>query len=266
MAAIRRDFLPADLEPILRQNGVSGTVVVQADQTLAETDWLLGLADRYDFIHGVVGWIDLRADELPAQLDDYTYKPSLKGFRHVVQAETDPLFMLRPDFIRGVRQIVERGYTYDILIVPHQLGQALELLRLFPRGRFVIDHLAKPYIAAGLRAGWEAGIRALANYENCYCKVSGMVTEAGYTDWTPDQLRPYLDTVFDAFGPDRLMFGSDWPVCRVASDYGEWKDVLTAYLGQFSVDELSRVMGGTASEFYNLGPTGSPRRLRSVPR
>lgn len=252
MAVIRRDFTPADLAPILAANDVAGCVAVQADQTRAETDFLLDLAAKHDFIRGVVGWIDLRADDLEAQLDDYAGAHQLKGFRHIVQGEPDPRFMLRPDFLRGIELIGKRGYTYDILILPHQLGSALELVRLFPEQRFVLDHLAKPYIKDGYIAGWEAGIRALAAHPNVWCKVSGLVTEADYHRWTEAQLKPYLDVVFDAWPGERIMFGSDWPVCRVAAPYDRVLGLMNNYLDGFEAERKEAVLGGNCRAFYRL--------------
>jgi len=252
MAVIRRDFMPADLQPILAANGVDGCVAVQADQTRAETDFLLALAKENPFIKGIVGWIDLRADDLNEQLDAYAGHKALKGFRHVVQGEADPQFMLRPQFVRGIRTLAARGYTYDLLILPHQLLAAVELVRQCPGQRFVVDHLAKPYIKSGYVDGWEIGMRALAVFPNVFCKVSGMVTEADYQKWTADQMKPYLDVVFDAWGTERVMFGSDWPVCRVAAPYKRVKGLLTDYLQHFSHAEREAVMGGNCQAFYQL--------------
>jgi L-fuconolactonase len=249
---LRRDFQPADLEAVLTRNGVDGTVVVQARAELEETDRLLELAEANDWIRGVVGWVDLTAEDVADQLDRYADRPKLRGIRMMVQGEEDPLYMLRPAFLRGMETLFRRGYTYDLLIYPHQLGQALELVRLFPRGRFVIDHLAKPYIKHGWRAGWAIGIRALGRRDNCYCKLSGMVTEADHANWTPADLRPYLDALFDAFAPEQLMFGSDWPVCLLATDYADWKRLVEGYLMEQFPAHRDRVMGGTAASFYGL--------------
>ncbi|WP_273447074.1 amidohydrolase family protein [Neolewinella agarilytica] len=252
MAVIRRDFMPEDLQPVLAANGVNGCVAVQADQTRDETDFLLALARENSFIKGVVGWIDLRAENLNEQLDVYAGSTALKGFRHVVQGEADPQFMLRPEFVRGIRTIGERGYTYDLLILPHQLLAAVELIRQFPEQRFVVDHLAKPYIKAGYLAGWKIGMQALAAFPNVWCKVSGMVTEADYQNWTEDQMKPYLDVVFDAWGTERVMFGSDWPVCRVAATYDRVLGLVNDYLSGFSQPEQQAVLGGNCRSFYGL--------------
>jgi len=252
MATIRRDFTPEDLEPILAIGKFDGCVAVQADQTKAETDFLLQLAEDHDFIKGVVGWIDLRADNLDEQLAAYAGQPKLKGWRHVVQGEPDPLFLLRDDFLRGIETIGQAGYTYDILIFPHQLVSALELVKQFPTINFVIDHLAKPYLKAGYFAGWAAAMEAFAPYENCYCKVSGLVTEGDYQAWTPEQLKPYLDLVFTTFTANRLLFGSDWPVCRVATSHARWTHTVEDYLSTRPKADTARVMGETAAAFYNL--------------
>lgn len=252
MAAIRRDFTPEDLKSILDQNGVDGCIAVQADQTLAETDFLLEIANEHNFVKGVVGWIDLRADDLEQQLEHYAGQPLLKGFRHVVQGEPDPFFLLRPEFLCGIEAIGKRGYTYDILIFPHQLISALELVKLFPDYKFVIDHLAKPYAKAGYFTGWAAGMAAIAKLPNVYCKLSGLITEADYNSWTAEQLLPYLRHALTVFGPDRCMFGSDWPVCRVAGDYGRVKALVETSLRGFSFAERGAVFGGNCARFYQV--------------
>lgn len=253
MAAIRRDFTPEDLRPILDTNGVDGCIAVQADQTLVETDFLLGLAAKHEWIRGVVGWIDLRSDQLNDDLDRYTGQKKLVGFRHVVQGEPDPLFLLRENFLRGIEAIGKRGYTYDILIFPHQLVSALELVKLFPSVKFVVDHLAKPYAKAGYFTGWAAGMEALAKLPNVHCKLSGLITEADYQNWTEAELLPYLEHALNCFGPDRCMFGSDWPVCRVAGNYGRVKGLLASAVECLSAEEKSGIWGRNALKFYGLG-------------
>jgi len=251
MKVIRRDFLPQDLRPVLAQNQIDGCVAVQADQSDAETDFLLKLAEENDFIKGVVGWIDLRADDLDSQLEKYQGRNLLKGFRHVLQGET-PEFMLNPAFVRGVKTLHHYGYTYDILIFPHQLPNAAKLVAQCPGQRFVLDHLAKPYIKAGKIADWKKDLNILAAYENVSCKISGMVTEADYQSWTYEQMIPYLAAAFETFGPDRLMFGSDWPVCLVAGDYQSVKGVLEEYTAHCSVEEKANIFGNNAFRFYGL--------------
>lgn len=251
MALIRKDFLPQDLAPILKSNGVVGTVAVQADQTDQETGFLLGLAAQYDLIKGVVGWVDLRAENISDKLASYIPFNALKGFRHVLQGE-EPDFMLQPDFLRGIAALKEYNYTYDILIFPKHLEAALELVKQFPDQPFVIDHIAKPYIKAGLIDEWAKGMVALSKYENVSCKVSGMVTEADYKHWQPSNFIPYLDVVVEAFGMKRLMYGSDWPVCQVAASYGQMIGIVEYYFASFSLDEKNQFFNQNASNFYNL--------------
>ncbi len=252
MSAIRRDFLPDDLQPLLAQHGVDGCIAVQADQTLSETDFLLDLADGHDWIRGIVGWVDLRAADLENHLDRYAERKQLKGFRHFVQGEADPLFMLRPEFLRGIDQLGQRGYTYDILIFPHQLVAALELVKLFPDQKFVLDHLAKPYAKAGYFTGWAAGLAAIARLPNVYCKLSGLITEADYRQWTVEGLLPYLRHALDVFGPQRCMFGSDWPVCLVAGDYGQALRLLETALQDYGQTEREALFGDNGAHFYGV--------------
>ena len=251
MAVIRKDFLPADLAPIIKSNGVIGTVAVQADQTEVETDFLLGLADKHNFIRGVVGWVDLRADNISERLAYYAQFKHIKGFRHILQGE-EPAFMLQPSFLKGLAALKEYDFTYDILIFPKHLEAALELVKRFPQQPFVIDHIAKPYIKAGLIDEWAKGIIALSEYENVLCKVSGMVTEADYKRWQPTDFTPYLDVVVESFGMNRLMFGSDWPVCEVAASYGQMIGIVEDYFASFTLDEKNQLFNQNALKFYNL--------------
>jgi len=251
MATIRKDFLPDDLAPIIKANGVIGTVAVQADQTEEETDFLLGLADRNDFIKGVVGWVDLRATDIAERLGYYAQFKYIKGFRHILQGE-DPAFMLQPSFLRGIAALKAYNFTYDILIFPKHLEAALELVKRFPDQPFVIDHIAKPYIKAGLIEEWAKGISALSEYENVLCKVSGMVTEADFKKWQPSNFTPYLDVVVESFGINRLMFGSDWPVCEVAASYGQMIGIVEDYFATFTLEEKNQFFNQNASGFYNL--------------
>ena len=252
MKVIRKDFLPEDLKIIYQQNNIDGCVAVQADQTLAETDFLLDLAAKNDFIKGIVGWADLRATNIDEVLEKYSQFPKLKGFRHVVQGEADHNFMLRPDFLNGIAALEKHNFTYDILIFPHQLGAALELVRRFPNQKFVIDHIAKPYIKDGFYDGWATSMKAIGEYQNVYCKLSGMTTEADYNNWTPEQIEPYMQLVLDAFGADRILFGSDWPVCLVAGNYTKTKELVTNFIAKLSPDEQAGIMGKNAIKFYNL--------------
>jgi len=218
MAVIRKDFMPSDLQSVYQENGVDGCVAVQADQTLEETDFLLQLSDENPFIKGVVGWVDLRSDNLEYTLESYKEKNKLKGFRHVVQGEPDHNFLLRDNVSQGVAVLEKHNYTYDILIFPYQLGAALEFVKRFPNQKFVIDHIAKPYIKDGFYEGWAVLMREIAKYENVYCKMSGIITEADYNLWTPEKIHPYMELVLESFGSNRVMYGSDWPVCLVAGN------------------------------------------------
>jgi L-fuconolactonase len=252
MAAIRRDFLPADLKGELDRVGIAGAVSVQARQTLEETTWLLDLADSHDFLQGVVGWVPLADANLRNHLDGLTDRPKLKGVRHIVQAEADDRFILRDDFNAGVRLLADYGLTYDILIYERHLPQAIEFVDRYPNQVFVLDHLAKPRAKEQAIEPWRANIGRLAERENIFCKLSGLVTEADWKGWTEDQLSVYLGTVLDAFGPRRVMFGSDWPVCLVATSYQNWHDVVARFCEDLSADERARIFGGTAIEVYRL--------------
>lgn len=251
MAVIRNDFLPQDLESILERNAIDGCVAVQVDQTESETNYLLGLAEQHSFIKGVVGWIDFCGDHLPQRLQHYSRFEKLKGFRHIVQAEPED-FLRNPDFIEGVRQLGPYGFTYDILIYPHQLEAAIYFVSQLPGVTFVLDHLAKPYISRQEIEPWATGIKTLASFPNVYCKVSGMVTEANLTAWKYEDFIPYLDVVFSAFGTQRLMFGSDWPVCLLAADYASVKKILSTYLNTHSEEVRDAVFGKNACDVYRL--------------
>src|SRR5690606_25470987 len=252
MAIIRKDFEPSDLATVYKEHGVDGCVAVQADQTIAETDFLLKLSDEHDFIKGVVGWIDLRDANLQNQLEAYQSKQKLKGFRHVVQGEADPNFLLRPNFLSGISLLEKYNYTYDILIFPHQLGATLEFVKRFPNQKFIIDHIAKPYIKDGFFDGWAVLMREIGKQKNVFCKVSGMITEADYNLWTPEQIEPYMQLVLEAFGPERLLFGSDWPVCLVAGNYQQVKSLVTDFISKLSESEQKQITGMNAMKFYNL--------------
>jgi len=253
MQAIRRDFLPDHLHPLLEEGGIDGTVLVQADQSETENEFLLGLADAYDFIKGVVGWVDLRHPEVEGRLSHYKTFPKMKGFRHVLQGENDRALMLNPNFKRGIGALASYGYTYDILIYPDQLGYSRELVAAFPDQPFVIDHIAKPHIKDRyITEEWRSAIHAVAAFPNVFCKISGMVTEADWDHWKPEHLRVYIDTVVEAFGTDRILYGSDWPVCLVAATYGQVLQVVKDYFADFSADEQAAFFGGNAINFYKL--------------
>ena len=251
MAVIRKDFLPQDLQPVLEANGIDGTVAVQADETEMETGFLTGLSQQYSFIKAVVGWTDLRAENINERLEYYSGFSVIKGFRHVLQAQ-EPSFMLQPAFIRGLAALQAFDYTYDLLLLPGHIPSAIELVRRFPGQRFVLDHLAKPFIKMGLINEWKHDIQLLASSPNVYCKISGMVTEADYNNWKQEDFLPYLDVVVQAFGPKRIMFGSDWPVCLVAADYSKMMSIAEHYFSSFSDSEQADVFGNNAIAFYQL--------------
>jgi L-fuconolactonase len=252
MAALRRDFLPNDLKPELESSRFHGSVAVQARQTLEETRWLLELAESSKWILGVVGWVDLRSPDVRSQLNALTQNPKLVGFRHIVQSEPDDRFLLQPDFLRGISALEEFDLAYDILIYTKHLPVAAEFVQRFPRQRFVLDHLAKPPIKSGDIDFWAQGIRQLAEFPNLFCKLSGLVTEADWQQWEPEQIVPFLDVAFEAFGPDRLMIGSDWPVCLVAASYARWVEVVKTYLLGQKPECRDSVLGGNAQRFWRL--------------
>lgn len=252
MAVIRRDFLPEDLKTVYTENGIDGCVAVQADQTLEETDFLLNLAAENDFVKGVVGWADLRDENIDATLEKYFSNKKLKGWRHVVQGEADHNFLIRSEFERGISFLEKYDYTYDILVFPHQLGSVLEFVKHFPHQKFVIDHIAKPYIKDGFYDGWAVIMKEIAKQKNVYCKLSGMITEADYNNWTAEHLHPYMYLVLESFGVDRLMYGSDWPVCLVAGNYSEVKATVVDFIKTLSTTEQNAIMGQNAIEFYSL--------------
>lgn len=254
MSSLRRNFLPEDLRPELESAGFHGSIAVQARQTLEETRWLLELAARSRKILGVVGWVDLCSPECRTQLKAFSTSPKLVGIRHIVQSEPDDRFLLRPDFLRGIAMLEEFDLAYDILIYTKHLPAAAEFVERFPRQRFVLDHLAKPPIKSREIESWAAGLRRLAAFPNVFCKLSGLVTEADWQHWKPEDLIPFLDVAFATFGPSRLMIGSDWPVCLVASSYSRTLDVVKSYLQDHSSGERDAVLGGNAQRFWRLKP------------
>jgi L-fuconolactonase len=260
MAALRRDFLPADLKPELERSGFQGCVAVQARQTPEETRWLLELAEQNPFILGVVGWVDLRSARLGFELQALARHSKLVGLRHIVQSEPDDRFLLQPEFLCGISMLEEFDLAYDILIYGKHLPVAAEFVARFPRQRFVLDHLAKPPIKSGAVDAWARGIRELASFANVYCKLSGLVTEADWQAWKPEDVRPYLNVAFECFGPGRLMIGSDWPVCTVAGRYSRVMDLVRDYLGRYAAEERDAVLGGNAARFWRLKPLGNPAR------
>jgi L-fuconolactonase len=252
MAVIQRDFLPEDLKPVLDENGIDGCVAVQADQSEAENDFLLECAESNDFVKGVLGWVNLRSPELEERLEYYSSIKKMKGFRHVLQGETERDLMLFPDFMDGIQALNKYNFTYDVLIFPDQLKFIPAFVKAFPDQKFVIDHIAKPYIKDKRVEKWANEMSMLAGFENVYCKVSGMVTEAKWLDWETEDFTPYLDVVFETFGSKRVMFGSDWPVCNVAGGYAKVVSIAQSYTTQLSADEQADFWGNNAVRFYGL--------------
>ncbi len=252
MRAIRRDFLPEHLQAEIAAVGVDGVVSVQARQSIAETEWLLGFAAQHDFIRGVVGWVELVSPAVERELERFAQQPKLKSVRHVVQGEPDENFILREDFNRGVGALRRFGLAYDILIFERHLPQTIQFLDAHSNQIFVLDHIAKPRIKENCIEPWRTHLKELARRPNVYCKASGMVTEADYSAWSEEQLRRYFDVALEAFGPQRLMFGSDWPVCLVACGYARWFELVSSWIAELSSAEQARMLGGTAIEAYKL--------------
>jgi len=252
MRVIRRDFLADDLRKEITATGVSGVVSVQARQSLEETRRLLELADRNDFIRGVVGWAPLVEPNVSDTLGELTENRKLRSMRHVLQGEPDPFYMLREDFNAGIRALKPFALAYDILIFERQLPQTARFVDKHPDQVFIVDHSAKPRVGDREISPWRENMQELAKRPNVYCKISGLVTEADYSNWTEAQLQPYLDTVLSAFGPGRLMFGSDWPVCLVAVTYSRWISIVANAISALSVTEQERIWSGTALEAYRL--------------
>jgi L-fuconolactonase len=252
MGALRRDFLPDDLRGEITRADIQGVVSVQARQTIAETEWLLSLAQQNEFIKGVVGWVPLVDPGVRAVVERFAMHPKLRAVRHVVQDEPDDRFILRDDFNRGVSVLMDLDLAYDILVFERQLPAAIEFVDRHPGQVFVLDHVAKPRIRESAIEPWRRNIKELAQRANVYCKVSGMATEADWEKWTEEQLRPYFDVVLEAFGPKRLMFGTDWPVCLAATTYARWADLVRRFASALSADERARLFGRTAIEAYRL--------------
>jgi L-fuconolactonase len=252
MQSLKRDFLPEDLQILLAQNDFDGSVVVQARQTKEETEWLLQLADRYDFIKGVIGWVDLCSADLEPWLEKYSVYPKFAGVRHVIQDEPDDNFMMRKDFQRGIGTLAMYGLVYELLIYAGQLPRAIQLIRNFPDQVFVLDHMAKPHIGKQEIQPWKQHIEELAAFQNVACKISGMITEADWYGWKADNFRPYMDAVVEAFGTSRIMIGSDWPVCTLAGRYEEVMGLVTDYICQFSDHECEMMMGANAVRIFSL--------------
>lgn len=252
MAAIRKDFLPKELEQIYRQNDIDGCVAVQVDQTEAENEFFLAFARRYSFIKGIVGWVDLQDEKVKDRLEYYSTEKIIKGFRHIVQGEPDPNFLLGQDFCRGIGMLDSYNLTYDILVYHYQLVQVERFVSKFPKQNFIIDHIAKPNIKSGEIDQWSKYMKAIAKHENVYCKLSGMVTEADFNNWTYDAIAPYINIVLESFGPSRVVYGSDWPVCLVAATYEEQFNVVHKAIEKLSPAEKKAILGENASRFYHL--------------
>jgi len=252
MAVLKRDFVPDNLAVELKANGMEASIAVQADPSENETKFLLDLAEKNCRITGVVGWVDFLSPRVGERLEYFSHFSKLRGFRHIAQAEPDDRFLVRDDFVKGVAQLRTFGFTYDILIYPRQLPAAIELVAALPEQNFVIDHCAKPEVKAGKISPWATHIKEIAQGRNVFCKVSGLVTEADWKHWKADDLKPYLDVVFDAFGAERLMFGSDWPVCLLAGTYRQVMQLLEDYAKGFSLADKDKIFGGNAARFYRL--------------
>ena len=252
MEILARDRLPADLKPLLDEHGIDGTIAVQARQSVEETEALLAMAEEHDFIRGVVGWVDLRSPNMEAQLERFKDRAKMVGVRHVVQDEPDARFVLREDFMRGIGKLKAYDLVYDILIFPHQLAATIELVQRFPDQVFILDHMAKPYIKDGQMSPWESDIKKLASCGNVSCKISGMVTEADWHNWTVESFRPYMDVVLEAFGTERLTIGSDWPVCTLAGEYGSVISIAAEFIAQLSDNEQKAIWEGNPGRIYGL--------------
>ena len=252
MKVIRKDFLPENLNTTIREAGVDGVISVQARQSVEETDWLISMAHQNDFIKGIVGWLPLIQDDMEVYLEKYANEKLLKGVRHVIQGEPDPEFILRKDFNRGISLLKEYSLVYEILIIERQLSNTIRFVDQHPNQVFVLDHIAKPLIGRKELSPWKENIMELAKRENVNCKISGMVTEADYQKWTTSQLHPYFDVILEAFGSDRLLFGSDWPVCLVATSYKNWMELVRKNITSLSDTEQLKIMGGNATRLYQL--------------
>lgn len=252
MKVIRRDFLPEDLSGTIQEAGIEGVVTIQARQSIEETEWLIRMANQNLFMKGVVGWLPLIDTKIESYLEKFSSDKILKGVRHVVQGEPDPNFILRSDFNQGISILKKYSMVYDILVVERQLPNTIMFVDNHPDQVFVLDHIGKPLIGQNQISPWKENIMELAKRENVNCKISGMVTEADFTNWTAGQLQPYFDVIFEAFGPDRLLFGSDWPVCLVATTYKNWANLVRKNISSFSHDEQEKIMSGNAIRIYQL--------------
>lgn len=251
MAVLQRDFLPADLEPLARVHGIDGVIAVQASQSEEETEFLADLAAAHPLIRGVVGWVDLLDPEVEGRLERFAGLPVIRGWRHIVQGEPAG-FLRRREFQAGVRTVGRHGYTYDLLLYHHQLEEAAAFIDALGDQKLIIDHCAKPDVRSGTLDPWEKWMRRIARHPGVCCKLSGLLTEARWGAWREDDFRPYLDVVFDAFGPGRLVFGSDWPVVLLSGDYARWKNLVDSYMGSFTAEIRRAVFGANAARFYGV--------------
>ena len=252
MSVIRRDFLPDELESCFKENNVFGCIAVQADQTLEENEFLLDLANKHKFIKGVIGWVDFQNDRVEEDIYHFNEIELMKGFRHIVQGEADVKFLLRPGFLEGIKLLEKYDFVYEILVFPHQLQMVYEFVKMFPNVQFVLDHIAKPYIKEGYIEGWATMIKALGKFDNLSCKISGMVTEADYSNWSSEQIKPYIDVVLESFGPNRILYGSDWPVCLAAASYTEVLHLAKTMVHQLSPSEQDAFFYKNAERIYHV--------------
>jgi L-fuconolactonase len=252
MGKLRRDHLPKDLLPLIEAAGIDATVAVQARQCLEESAWLLELADKYTFIRAVVGWVDLCGEDVVDQLERLAQHPKLRGIRHVIHDEPDDEFMLRKAFLNGLRQLNRFELTYDLLLFPRHLPIACNLVKRFPDQPFVLDHIAKPPVRAAEMDPWATDVKRLAEFPNVFCKISGLVTEGNWNSWRAQDFEPYLEVVLNAFGPQRLMIGSDWPVCTLAADYASVIEFEVDYIAKLSADEQRAILQDNPIKFYSL--------------
>ena len=250
MQVLKQNFMPADLDSLLPQIGFDGCIVVQARQSIEETNWLLKLANENDFIKGVVGWVNLRSPDIDEVLSGYANQKKLVGVRHVVHDEADDNFMLQPAFQNGIAALKEFNLTYDLLLFAKHIPVALQLVEKFPEQYFVVDHIAKPFISKKEFSPWKEDLKELAKHPNVFCKLSGMVTETKWNDWKADDFKQYLDIVAESFGTNRIMIGSDWPVCTLSGNYSSTMSIVINYANQFSKEISDGILGGNCINFY----------------
>jgi L-fuconolactonase len=252
MEVIKRDFSPDDVWPLMQQNNIDGCVAVQADQSKDETHYLLSLAEQYPFIKGVVGWVDFRSPDIADRLEYFSQFSLLKGFRHIVQAEKEDDFLLGTDFCNGIKLLSRYNYTYDVLIYPRHLKFALQFVDRFPGQKFVIDHFAKPFIKRKELQPWLTDLSKFATYPNVYCKMAGLVTEADWVHWKKEDFTPYFEAVLNVFSADRIIFGTDWPVCLPGQSYKEVCGLTQFLIKKLSAEDQMKILGENCSNFYNL--------------